>query len=82
MTTTDAIEEAVDRERARVLSILESHRSWIGEMGYFRITNLINSEFSFEDEMKLPIEERAFGFHWPDAQPAKRKKKRADKTDK
>lgn len=55
----------VQKERKRVLAIIESHKSWLPDI-YPRLYNLINSGFDFEEEMKLPVEERVMGFHWPD----------------
>lgn len=59
--------DPVANERRRVLEILESHQDSIGEHLYVRLTNLIRSGFDFREEMKLPVEERALGFHWPDS---------------
>lgn len=52
-------------ERRRVCQIIESHKSHL-ETVYVRLINLVNSGVDLDEEMKLPPEERAGGFHWPD----------------
>ena len=69
----------VAKERRRVLLILQSHESSFRELksdsdGVFhasshlftRLMNTIAGGLDLEEEMKLPPEERAFGFNWPD----------------
>ena len=63
---------AAERERQRILKLLESHKGNFYELGdwgsmlYTRLWNLINSGVDLVEEMDLPPEDRAMGFHWPD----------------
>lgn len=55
----------IANERRRVLKILASHESWLGIV-FYRLMNAVANGLDLDEEMKLPIEERAIGFHWPD----------------
>lgn len=69
-----AVEVAIEDERRRVLQLIESHRAsllsgsraWAAKV-LTRLENCIRNGLDLEEEMELPIEERAMFFHWPDA---------------
>ena len=55
----------VANERRRVLQLLAAHESHLG-IAYVRLMNLVATGTDLEEEAKLPLEDRASGFHWGD----------------
>ncbi len=55
----------IANERRRVLQLLAAHQSYMG-MAYVRLMNLVANGCDLDEEMKLPPEDRAGGFNWPD----------------
>lgn len=61
-----------DRERCRVLKLLDAHQGNFEELGewgghlYIRLRNMIANGVDLDKEMELPIDERVMFFHWPD----------------
>lgn len=60
----------VAKERRRVLKLIQAHESSFDETNagglYIRLMNIISGGLDLDEEMKLPIEERAMFFNWPD----------------
>jgi hypothetical protein len=59
------VEAILADERRRVVELLDAHKADLG-MLHIRLVNLVNNGVDLQKEKKLPIEERASGFHWDD----------------
>lgn len=53
----------VAAERRRVLQLLDAHEHDLGVL-HVRLCNLVANGLDLEEELKLPPDERASGFHW------------------
>lgn len=63
----DGLHPEAEKERARVLEIVEAHKNNLGDL-YYRLWNMIKNGVDLQEEMKRPVKDRAFGFEWPDQQ--------------